>query len=196
LASLAASLGCRSTGEYIWVDAVPKALYAPVPRSAIGPGDLIGIRVWNQEANSVDRIRVREDGKIAMPLLGDVEVAGMEPGELARRLEVKLKALIVNPAVTVVVHERRPVRVSVIGQVTRPGVYEVEPGSGVIHALASAGGLTPFARGDAIFLLRPGYWANGDLDAARIRFRYRDLAAGRSPASVFRVLPGDCIVVE
>ncbi len=194
--ALAAVAACRTSGEYIWVDAVPKTMYPPDAAYLLAPGDVIAVRVWNQEANSIERTRVREDGKISMPFLKDVDAAGMEPGELARRLEVKLKTFIVNPVVTVVVLERRPVRVSVLGQVTRAGVYDVEPGAGVLAGLAAAGGLTPFADEDRIFVLRSGYWADGHAAPARIRFRYDDLRTAKGAASAFGLRPGDVIVVE
>ncbi len=193
VASLGAA-GCRHD-DFIWVKDVPKGMNTRETTYLIAPGDIIGVRVWNQEANSVERARVREDGRISLPMLNDVEVAGAEPGELARRLEVKLKAFIMAPVVTVTVHERRPVRVSVLGKVARPGVYDVEPGSGVIQALAAAGGLTPFADDDAVFLLRNGYWADQPAPA-RIRFRYRDLRSGKAPASSFLLRAGDVVVVE
>jgi polysaccharide export outer membrane protein len=183
------------SGDYIWIDAVPKSLRSPDSVYRIAPGDVIGVRVFNQDANSVERAKVREDGKITVPLLDEVEVAGMEPSELARRLEVKLKAFIQKPVVTVVVHERRPLRISVLGQVTRPGTYDLEDEAGVLHALAAAGGLTPFANRDAIFVLRRGYWADANLPA-RIRLRYSDLEQGKAPAAVFVLRRGDVLVVE
>lgn len=194
LVALAAA--CDRSGTFLWVDAVPKSLLVPATTSAISVGDVIGVRVWNQEANSVERTRVREDGKISLPFLNDVEVVGLEPADLAHRIELKLKAFIVNPVVTVVIHERRPLRVSVVGQVARPGAYELDTGSGVLNALAAAGGLTPFAGTDRIYVLRSGYWADGDPAPARIRFRYDDLRRGKPPAAIFRLRYGDFVVVE
>jgi polysaccharide export outer membrane protein len=194
LASLTAA-GCKH-GDFIWVKDVPVGMNTPEMTYKIGPGDVIGVRVWNQEANSVERARVREDGKISLPMLNDVEVAGSEPGELARRLEVKLKAFIMAPVVTVIVHERRPLRVSVVGKVVRPGVYDLELGAGVIHALAAAGGLTPFADEDGVFLLRSGYWADANPAPARIRFRYQDLRTGKAPAASFLLRAGDVVIAE
>lgn len=185
---------CR-TAPFLWVDAVPKTMLAADTAAAIRPGDVIGVRVFNQEANSIDRTRVRDDGRISVPFLNDVEAAGLEPAELARRLEAKLKAFIVNPVVTVVVHERRPVRVSVLGQVTRPGVYDLDVSAGVLNALAAAGGMTPFAARDGLYVLRGGYWTD-DPAPARIRFRADDLETGKVPASLFRMRPGDVLVVE
>jgi len=196
LACVTTVAGCGHAQDFIWVDDVPKGMNAVDPAYRIAPGDVIGIRVWNQEANSLDRARVREDGRISLPFLNDIEVAGAEPAELARRLEVKLKTFIMAPTVTVIVHERRPLRVSVMGKVVRPGVYDLDHGAGVIHALAAAGGLTPFANDRGVFVLRTGYWADEGAAPARIRFRYRDLETGKLPASACRLQVGDVVVAE
>lgn len=192
---LAAGTACGGSGAYLWVDRVPNTMLAADTTSDIHAGDVIGIRVWNQDANSVDRARVRDDGKISVPFLNDVDAAGLQPAELAKRLEVKLKTFIVSPVVTVVIHERRPVRVSVLGQVAHPGVFELDASSGVLQAIAAAGGLTPFAAGDGIYVLRSGYWAD-DPAPGRIRFRYSDLRTGKAPAALFRMRAGDVVVVE
>ena len=179
------------------MDDVPKGMNEPEASYQIAPGDVIGVRVWNQEANSVDRVRVREDGKISMPFLNDVEVGGMEPTDSARRLEVKLKTYITTPVVTIVLHERRPLRVSVLGKVGRAGVYDSSTtDSSVVHALAAAGGLTAFADEDRVFVLRNGYWADGPSGPGRIRFRYQDVRAGRPPAATFLLRVGDVVVAE
>ena len=194
--AILALAGCGAPGTYLWVDQVPKPMLAADGGPEIQPGDVIGIRVWNQEANSVDRARVREDGKISVPFLNDVDAAGMDPGTLAKRLEVKLKAFIVSPVVTVVIHERRPIRVSVLGQVSRPGAYDLDVGAGVLHALAAAGGLTPFAGSTGIYVLRAGYFSDGNPAPARIRFRLDDLRTAHPPAAIFRMRAGDVVVVE
>lgn len=188
--------GCQHVAsDFIWVDAVPKGLTASEQRLTIQVGDIISIKVWNQEASSVDRTRVRDDGKVSMPFLGDVEVREQEPAVLAQRLEVRLAAFINNPTVTVVINESRPLRVSVMGKVARPGIYDLDRGAGVLHALAAAGGLTPFGDEDRIFVLRVGYWAD-DASPARIRFRYRDLTAAKPAAAGFTLRVSDVVLVE
>ncbi len=182
--------------DFLWIDEVPASASSPDDTYRIAPGDVIGVRVWNQESMSIERARVREDGKISLPLLKDVEVAGMEPAELGQRLEVKLKTFVVSPVVTVLVQERLPLRVSVLGEVARPGAYELTTGAGVLQAIAAAGGLGTFAHESGIYVLRAGYWVDGVPKPARIRFRYSDLRQGRPPAAIFRLRPGDAVVVE
>ncbi len=195
-ALLGAGASCKHSSDYLWIDEVPPSTNRPDDTYLIRPGDVISVRVWNQEANSVDRARVREDGKISVPFLNDIDVAGQAPAELAQRIQVKLKTFIVNPVVTVMFVERPPLRVSVLGEVTHPGTYDLEHGAGVLHALAAAGGMTPFASSDGIFVLRRGYWADGNPAPARIRFRWSSLRAGKAPASIFRLRSGDVVVVE
>lgn len=191
-----AAVACgHAKGDFIWVSDLPPRTAEPEAAYRIAPGDVIGVRVWNQDANSVDRARVREDGKISIPFLGDVDVAGMEPPELARRLEVKLKAFIQAPVVTVVVHEVRPVRIAILGQIARPGTYDLDADAGVLQVIAAAGGLSPFADRDAIFVLRRAFLADRQAPP-RIRFRYDDLRRGSIPAASFRIRRGDVVVVE
>lgn len=193
LALVALVAACGHGGDFV----LPEQLPAGADGDAayhLAAGDIIAVRVWNQDAMSAPRVRVRDDGRISLPLVHDVAVAGMTPSELARRLETTLKEFVQNPIVTVTVEEPRPLRVSVIGEVTRPGVYDLDATAGVLQALAAAGGLTAFAETDGIFVLRQ----KGDATAAptRIRFTYERLARGDRPAAVFRLRHGDVVVVE
>ncbi|MFO0600861.1 MAG: polysaccharide biosynthesis/export family protein [Myxococcaceae bacterium] len=158
----------------------------------INPGDTIQVRVFQQEAMSA-RVKVRSDGKVSLPLVNDVMVGGKAPSAVAQELQVKLKDFINTPVVTVSLEETRPVTVSVLGEVPRAGVVTVEAGSGVLQALAAAGGLTDFAHRDGIFVLRkqPGQPA-----PKRIRFRFEQLTQGDGPAARFVLQPGDVIVAE
>jgi polysaccharide biosynthesis/export protein len=183
--------GCRAHGSF-----VPVEEFAAPPQDAeyhIGPGDLLSVRVWNQDAMSNPRARVRDDGMISVPFLQDVEVAGTTPAELSQRLQARLKAYVVNPVVTVTVEEIRPLRVSVLGKVTRPGQYELERGAGVLAALAAAGGLNDYADRDGIFVLRAGAAGKSPM---RIRFRYAALTGGDRPAAAFQLRGGDIVVAD
>lgn len=191
----ALGLGCASTGEFFWVDTLPKPPVEAEDSCVIAAGDVIGVRVWSQDGLSV-RTRVREDGKITIPFINDITAAGMAPPDLARRLQTRLKDFILNPVVTVSLEEVRPLQVSVVGEVTRPGVYQLEPGSGVLKALASAGGMTPFASEEKIFVLRSGHWADDPKRPARIRFSFKKLTRGLGRGATFALHAGDVVVVE
>ena len=194
---VALALGaCASRGEFLWVDQV-KDLAPPTESEEylIGAGDLLFVRVWNQEGIS-GRSRVRVDGKISFPFLNDVDAAGIPPQTLARRIQTRLKDYIVNPVVTVSVEEPRPSVVSVVGEVAKPGVYPIDRTSGVLQALAAAGGLTETADREGVFVLRKGYWADGSPSPVRIRFTLRALERAEGKAATFRLKPGDTVVVE
>lgn len=178
---------------------VPKGSFIPVEayvapaavEYVIAPGDTLQVRVFQQEAMSA-RVRVREDGMVSLPMVNDWPVAGKRPTEVAAALQVRLKDFINTPLVTVSLEETRPLSVSVLGEVTRPGVVTLEPGAGVLHALAAAGGLTDFAHADGIFVLRRG----ADGRPARIRFRWQGLTGGEGPAASFLLQPQDVVVAE
>ena len=191
-AALALS-GCAAIGPYVWIDDVPLTDIAEPSRRdyAINTGDLLSIRVYNQDAIST-RARVRPDGRIAVPLAGEVDAVGRRPLELAKEIEAQLKPFVVAPAVVVSVDEVQPVQVSVLGEVTRPGVFPIEQGAGVLQALALAGGTTRFARRDRIFVLRKRL-AEAPL---RVRFTYEQLSGGSPRASSFTLVSGDVVSVE
>ena len=181
--------GCGHVGPFVWVDSLGTPPVAQTEEYVFGPGDLLSIEVWEQEKMSTTG-RVRADGKISFPLLHDVAVAGKTPGAVARDLEEALKPYVVAPRVTVVLDEPKPLSVSVLGQVGRPGTYVMDRGAGVAQSLAAAGGLSPFAHKDRIFVLR-----QAGQDQQRIRFRYESLMVP-GPAARFRIQVGDVVVVE
>lgn len=191
VALVALCAGCyRPSGAFMTVDE-----YVPpvsVGEYVIMPGDTLNVRVFQQEAMS-SRVRVRVDGRVSLPLVNDWMAAGKTPKALAAELQVQLKDFINTPVVTVSVEETRPLSVSIIGEVTRPGVVVLEAGSGVLTALSAAGGFTDFAHKDGIFVLRS---RPGEATPARIRFTWQTLTSGEGKAATFRLQPGDVVVVE
>ncbi|MBL0275934.1 MAG: polysaccharide biosynthesis/export family protein [Anaeromyxobacter sp.] len=194
LGLLVALSGCAASGQAVRVeDLKPSA--DPEEEYRIAPGDVLSVRVWNQEAMSVARTRVRDDGRISVPFLQDVEAANRTPAELATVLKARLQAFVVGPVVTITLEDLRPLRIPVTGEVARPGIYEVDRKTGVLAALAAAGGLGEFARRDAVHVLR--YQVPlGEVAPARIRFGYQALLRGERPAAAFRLREGDVVVVE
>jgi polysaccharide export outer membrane protein len=187
---LAALGACASSGgRFVWADKyVPPAAESGY---AIAPGDVLNVRVWDNEKLST-KARVRADGRISVPLLDDVPVAGRQPPEIARDLEQRLRGakLVLAPRVDVALDEASAVSISVLGRVTRPGAYTLQLGSGVAEALASAGGLTEFAHRDRIFVLRR------EPEPVRIRFTFGDLTGRSTRAATFRLRAGDVVVAE
>lgn len=184
-------LACAHRGDYVWVDAFDE----PSPRGpeyVIDTGDVLGIQVQGPEPLT-SRVRVRTDGRISLPYLNDLEAAGRTPSALAEQLRAAMRAFLRNPGVTVTVEESSPLTVSITGEVARPGVYALEPRAGVLHALASAGGLSQFAREDRIFVLRH---LAGAAAPTRIRFDYAVLSRAEGRGAAFVLRRSDIILVE
>ncbi len=192
LGLLLLSAGCKTTGEYVNAESLPSTAAAVAPAYVLQVGDTISIRVWNQDSIST-KARVRPDGKISMPFIDDVTAAGLTPTALARVIQAKLKDFIVNPVVAVSLDEPRPLVVAVMGEVVKAGNYPLESGSGVLAALATAGGLTPFADRDRIIVIRQQPDGSG---VTRIRFTYSGLTQAGGAAASFRLQGGDVVVVE
>jgi polysaccharide export outer membrane protein len=181
---------CAQVGPYVWIDDYsPPAEHDRAEDYRIAPGDLLSVTVYRQEGVSV-RERVRQDGKVSIPLLRDVQAAGFTPSVLAQRIQTALKDFINVPVVTVAVVETHPLTVPVLGEVGHPGQYTLEKGAGVLDALAAAGGFTEFAHRDRIFVLRR------QPVPVRIRATFEDLSRGQGRAVAFRLQPGDAVVVE
>lgn len=192
LAALTTLAGCRTTAEAVAVDSLAPSAPPTSAEYVLQPGDTIAVRVWNQDSITT-KARIRPDGRISLPFLDDVEAAGATPAALARKIQSRLKDFIVNPVVTVSLEEPRPLLVAVLGEVNKPGNYPLEPGSGVLQALATAGGMTPFASRDSIVVIRQKPDGSGVL---RIGFTYSGLTQVQGRAAGFRLQGGDVVVVE
>lgn len=138
----------------------------------IGPEDVLKISVWNNEALS-PTVQVRPDGKISLPLVNDIQAAGLTPAELRDILVQRLAEYMPNPEVSVIVTDVKSFKVSVIGEVVRPGRYELKSRTTVLDVIALAGGFTPFAARSRVVILRP----DGST-MKRIPFNYNKLSGG------------------
>lgn len=155
----------------------------------IGPQDVLKIDVW-KEAEISRTVPVRPDGKISLPLLNDVQAAGLTPLQLAANITDGLKKFINSPQVTVTVTEINSRRVYVNGEVTRPGAFPLLPNMTVLQALTSAGGFTQFARVKGIYVLRTESGKQ-----VKHPFNYKDVINGKKPEDNLVLEPGDTIVV-
>ena len=193
LATLLLLSACYKPGRFVWVDDYREPQVSPQDDSyVIRKGDVLNVNVWNQR-DITSRSRVRDDGRISLPLVNDVEAAGLTPAALARAMELKLKDMVANPVVTVMVEEAQPIKISVLGEVRNPGKKLLEYGSGLLQALSEASGFTDYARDDAIYVLRK---EAGYAQPLRIRFTYEALTRSEGTASAFRLKTGDVVVVE
>ena len=153
----------------------------------IGPQDVLRIDVW-KETEISRSVPVRPDGKISLPLLNDVQAAGLTAMELANTITEGLKKFINNPQVTVSVTEINSRRVYVTGEVTRPGAYPLLPNMTALQALTSAGGFTQFSNLKKIYVLR-----NENGKQVKHPFNYKSVLDGKQDDIPLQ--PGDTIVV-
>jgi polysaccharide export outer membrane protein len=155
----------------------------------IGPQDVLRIDVW-KETEITRTVPVRPDGKISLPLLNDVQAAGLTPAQLTEVITTGLKKFINNPQVNVSVTEINSRRVYVTGEVAHAGAFPLLPNMTVLQALSSGGGFTQFARVKKIYVLR-----TEDGKPVKHPFNYKDAVDGKNPEQNLILQPGDVIVV-
>ena len=159
------------------------------PNYVISPQDVLDISVW-KEPDLSRSVPVRPDGKISLPLLNDVQAAGLTPAQLIAQITTGLNKFVTNPQVTVIVTQISNQRVYILGEVSRAGSYVLQPGMTVLQALSDAGGLTQFAKGKRIYVLRQ---ENGKQE--KHFFSYKDVLDGKQPDQNIVLRAGDTIVV-
>jgi len=168
--------------------ATPKAA-TDDPSYEIGAEDQLSISVW-KEPDITRVVPVRPDGKISLPLINDVQAAGLTPMQLAMSISEKLKKFIADPQVTVIVMAINSRRYYIVGEMTRTGAFPLLPHTTVLQALASAGGFTQFANLKGIYALRIV-----DGKSVKFPFNYKDVIKGAHTEQNIELKPGDTIVV-
>lgn len=168
---------------------VPGAVTA-TPGYQIQPGDVLQISVWREEDLKLE-VLVRPDGGFSFPLAGDMTALGKTVDDLRKEISDRLIRFIPDLVVTVAVKEINGNKVYVIGQVNKPGVFVMNPRVDVMQALSIAGGTTPFAKLDDIFVLR----RSGENTQVRMPFRFNDVVKGRGLEQNVLLLSGDVVVV-
>lgn len=161
----------------------------PDPNYKIGPQDILDVSVW-KEPELTRRLPVRPDGKVSIPLLNDVQAAGLTPTQLAATITEGLKKFVTDPQVTVIVTQINSQRVYILGEVGRAGAYPLLPQMTVLQAISSAGGLNTFANGKKIYVLRQ---VNGK--PAKYPFNYKEVLGGKRADENIPLKAGDTIVV-
>jgi polysaccharide biosynthesis/export protein len=155
----------------------------------IGPGDTLHVFVWKEPDLSRD-VAVRVDGKITMPLVGDVEAAGRTPQQLGAELGKGLAKFLESPQVTLAVAQANSSRFFIIGQVVKSGDFPLTSRVNVLQALALAGGFREYAKTDEIVIIREGKGGQ-----SVIPVNYKKLESGRDMSQNVPIRPGDVIVV-
>ncbi|MFY9560058.1 MAG: polysaccharide biosynthesis/export family protein [Terriglobales bacterium] len=156
----------------------------------IGADDVLAVNVW-KEPDVTRSVPVRSDGKISLPLVGELQAAGQTPKQLEQEISKRLQSYISEPEVTVIVSESKSQRINILGMVAKPGTYLLTGSATVLDAIAMAGGFKDFAKKKSIYVLR----ANPDGTQKRIPFNYKEVIKGTNPEQNVKLLPGDTLVV-
>jgi polysaccharide export outer membrane protein len=182
-ATAAPTAGAPTTPEAAAAAAAVDASYT------IGPDDVLAILFWRDKDTSTE-VMVRPDGKITLPLLNDVQAAGMTPDQLRGAIQKLSEKYFQDPNVSVVVKAVNSRKVFVTGAVAKPGPYLLTSRTTVLQMLAQAGGLGDFAKKDKIAVLRT---ENGE--TKRYRFNYNDVIDGKKLEQNIELRPGDTLIV-
>jgi polysaccharide biosynthesis/export protein len=169
---------------------VPAGAKAHDDSFIIGADDVLAINVWKEQEVS-RTVPVRSDGKISLPLVGEVTAAGRTPLQLEKDISTKLLSYMTDPEVTVIVQQINSQKYNILGQVGRPGSYPLTGMITIVDAIASAGGFRDFAKKKGVYILR--------LDSAghesRIPFNYQDFIKGKDTNQNITLQPRDTIIV-
>jgi polysaccharide biosynthesis/export protein len=156
----------------------------------IGNNDMLGINVWN-EPQLTQSVPVRSDGKISLPLIGEVQATGRTPLQLKDDITAKLRSFLSAPNVTVTVLQINSQKFNILGRVLRPGSYPLLATTTILDAIALAGGFQDFAKQKDIYVLR----RSPEGSETRINFNYKDVIRGNHTEQNIKLKPSDTIVV-
>jgi polysaccharide export outer membrane protein len=159
------------------------------PSYVIGAQDVLDISVWKDQ-ELTRTVPVRPDGKISLPLLNDIQAAGLTPNDLKNQITESLKKFMTDPIVTVIVSQINSQRVYVTGEVAHAGAMPLLPQMTILQALSSSGGFTQFANVKKIYMFR---MVNGK--QVNFPFNYKDVIHGKNTNENVVLKPGDTIVV-
>lgn len=164
--------------------------HPPDSEFIIGPGDVLAVNVW-KEAEISKVVPVRSDGRISLPLIGELQASGQTPRQLETEVTKRLKDFVAEPSVTVVVQEIRSQKFNVLGMVNHPGSFPLTKPMTVVDAIATAGGFRDFAKQKDIYVLR----RDPSGKDVRLSFNYKDVIKGLHPEQNVELQNGDTVVV-
>lgn len=156
----------------------------------IGTADQLSINVW-KEPELTQTVPVRSDGKITLPLIGDIQAAGRTTRQLQEAITAKLQTYMTHPEVTVIVMQINSQKFNILGRVTKPGAYPLTTTTTVLDAIADAGGFQDFAKKSKVYILR----SKPNAGEERLAFNYNDVIKGKHSEENIRLQPGDTVVV-
>ena len=171
-------------------DKVAKSKLVVTSDYYIGPEDVLEVIVWrNQDLSKV--VTVRPDGRISLPLVGDIVATGLTPGELTAEIVTRLKQYKETPAVSVIIQQANSYGIYVLGEVGQPGRYFLKSKTTLLQAITMAGGLRPFAARNRIVVLR---W-EGKNREVKLKASYDDIVMKEVANQNIVLKPGDTIVI-
>ena len=174
------------------LDAIAPSSHGITEDYEIGPEDVLEVLVWRNEALS-KVVTVRPDGKISLPLIGDVQTAGQTADQVREAIVGKLSPYYNEaPQVSLIVKEVNSYVIYIMGEVQRPAQYTVKRGTTFLQAVALAGGFTPFASTNDVIVLRNTYENNGQL---ALNLRYKDIVSGKHEKNNILLKSGDTIII-
>src|SRR5437660_6301881 len=156
----------------------------------IGPDDVLAINVWKEPEISRS-VPVRSDGKVSLPLVGEVQASGQTPKQLEAEISKKLASYMSEPEVTVIVQQIKSQRFNILGQVAHPGTYPLSNPTTVLDAIALAGGFRDFAKKKSIYVLRQ----IADGSSTRLPFNYKDVIKGKDSQQNIKLEPRDTVYI-
>jgi polysaccharide export outer membrane protein len=180
-----------ASGQQRSSDAAEKSSLIVTSDYTIGPEDVLEITIWrNTDLSKV--VAVRPDGRISLPLIGDVGAAGRTAAQLANAIAEKLREFKENPQVSIVVKEVNSYAIYVLGEVTKPGKYPLKSKTTLLQAITLASGFTPAAARNKIVVFRFGEQGGKD---TKIKASYDDIIMRDESLQNIQLTPGDTIVV-
>jgi polysaccharide biosynthesis/export protein len=156
----------------------------------IGIDDVLTVNVWH-EAELSRNVTVRPDGKVSLPLVGEIQAAGKTAPQLEAELRAEMAQFVKDPELTVIVAEIRSLRVNIIGQVVHPGTFAITQQMGVLDIIAEAGGLKDFAKKKQIYVLRE---TSAGI-RVRMNYNYRAVLSGKGNAQDILLQANDTVIV-
>ena len=162
----------------------------PLNDYIIGPEDVLAINVWKEPEVS-RTLPVRPDGKISLPLIGDLVASGRTTAQLQSEIKQQLRTYFTSPEVTVLVQEAKSHKFNIVGEVSKPGSYVMSNSMTVLDAIAVAGGLKDFAKASKIYVLR----VTADGSHVRLPFNYKKVIKGGDLKENIELIPRDTIVI-
>ena len=156
----------------------------------IGTEDLLFVNVWKEQELS-RTVPVRPDGKITLPLIGDIQAGGLTPRKLQENIAESLRSYVSGPEVTVIVQEVKSLKFNIVGEISRPGSYPLNEPTTILDAIALGGGLRDFAKRTHIYVLR----SNTDGSHSKLAFDYKAVIKGKNLSQNVELHPGDTIVI-